>query len=419
MAKRRGFFAELQHQARVAAREAERARAAKMREHAAAVREAERARKAAQRAAEQAKRAAEAERKRLEKEARDAHVAAMQAAVDEKNAKLAEVYDELDSLLAATLEVDDYVDLEELRRTVEHPPFDRSDLERPIPPPPPIPDPPEPVYVEPDPPSGLFNKKARHAAAIEAARAEYERAHHVWRAEMAQLPERRQAAADEHARAEAERVRQLDEARAKYAVECEAREAEVAAQNAELDSLIANLGYGTTDAVEEYISIVLSNSVYPDHFPVRHDFTFNPETAELELRCLIPGPTDIPTIKAYRYIRSTDKITETALSQKAAKERYAGAVHQVALRTFHEVFEADRRGLIQSVSLEVGTETIDPATGIERYVPFVAVAADRETFMAFELAAVVPVATLSHLGASVSKNPLGLVPADLSGIRKA
>jgi len=40
-------------------------------------------------------------------------------------------------------------------------------------------------------------------------------------------------------------------------------------------------------------------------------------------------------------------------------------VHQVALRSFHEVFEADRRGLIRSISLEVGTETIDPATGVE------------------------------------------------------
>lgn len=88
------------------------------------------------------------------------------------------------------------------------------------------------------------------------------------------------AVADEHARAEAERVRQLKEARATYAAECEAREAQVTAQNAELDTLIANLGYGTTDSVEEYISFLLSNSVYPDHFPVRHEFTFDPSSAE-------------------------------------------------------------------------------------------------------------------------------------------
>jgi restriction system protein len=100
---RRGFFAELQHQAKLAAREAERARAAQVRQHAAAVRESERAHKAAQRAAAQAARATESERKRLEKQARDAHVAAMQATVEERNTELAEIYGEIDSLLEATL----------------------------------------------------------------------------------------------------------------------------------------------------------------------------------------------------------------------------------------------------------------------------------------------------------------------------
>lgn len=418
MAKR-GFFAEMQHQAKVSAREAERAQAARMRQHAAAVREAERAQKAAERADAQAQRSSEAERKRFEKEARDAHVAAMQATVDARNAELAETYEEIDSLLAATLRVDDHVDLEDLRQSVVHPPFPRPDLEQPVPPPAPLPDPPEPSFVEPEPPSGLFNRKKKHAENIAAARAAFEEEHEAWKSEVAALPARRQAASDEHARAEAGRLQQLADARADYAAECDAREAGVAAQNADLDSLIADLGYGATEAVEEYISIVLSNSVYPDRFPVRHEYTFDPGTAELALRCLVPGPAEVPAVKAYKYTRSSDDITEAALSQKAAKDRYAGAVHQVALRSLHEVFEADRRGLIRSISLEVGTETIDPATGIESYVPFVAAAAERDTFMSLNLAEVVPDATLAHLGAAVTKNPLGLVPADVSGIRKA
>ncbi|HSH58432.1 MAG TPA: hypothetical protein VK988_02100 [Acidimicrobiales bacterium] len=85
------------------------------------------------------------------------------------------------------------------------------------------------------------------------------------------------------------------------------------------------------------------------------------------------------------------------------KQRYTRAVHQVALRSIHEVFEADRRGLIKTVSLEVGTNTTDRATGRAVYVPFVAAAAERDAFLAFDLAAVVPAATLEHLGAAVSK----------------
>ena len=167
--------------------------------------------------------------------------------------------------------------------------------------------------------------------------------------------------------------RRLRLERARYAAECAAREAAAAEHNQALDTLNANLGYGAADAVEEYVSLVFANSAYPAHFPVEHDFEFDPTTAELRLRVLVPGPDKVPATSAYKYAKSSDEITSTSLSQKACKDRYADAVHQVALRSMHEVFEADRRGLIKTISLEVGTETIDPATGREAYVPFVAV----------------------------------------------
>ena len=91
----------------------------------------------------------------------------------------------------------------------------------------------------------------------------------------------------------------------------------------------------------------------------------------------------------------------------------------MALRSFHEVFESDRRGLIQTISLEVGTNTVDPATGKRVYVPFVIAAAERQAFLAFDLSAVVPALTLDHLGAAVSKNPFGLVSAERAGVRRA
>lgn len=205
----------------------------------------------------------------------------------------------------------------------------------------------------------------------------------------------------------------------RYQAECAAREQEAAERSKALDQLIANLGYGTVEAVQEYVSIVLSNSVYPEHFPVAHEFTFDPGTAELQLRVLIPGPEAVPDVKAYKYTKASDSITSTSLPQREVKERYTRAVHQVALRSIHEVFEADRRGLIKTVSLEVGTNTTDRATGRAVYVPFVAAAAERDAFLEFDLAAVVPAATLEHLGAAVSKDPYNLVPVDTSGVRRA
>lgn len=419
---RRGFFAELQYQARLAAREQARAQREAERAYNAALRRAEQLRKADERAARQLARATEAEHKRLSQLAREAHVAAMEAEVDRRNLELSEIYDEIDSLLLATLEVDDHVDLNTLRIVVEHPPFDRPDLEVPTPPPGPFLDPPEPVYAMPAPPKGLlgslFGKKA-HAKAVAQAAEEHGRAIAAWQSQVAMQEMRRKAAAEQHARAEVQRLQALEAARARYIAACEAREAEAAERNAEIDQLIANLGYGTADAIHEYISIVLSNSAYPSHFSVEHDFSFDPATAELRLKVTIPPPGSIPVIKAYKYTKSSDEITKADLSKKACKDRYANATHQVALRSLHEVFEADRRGLIKTITLEVGTETSDPATGRQTFLPFVAVGAERDSFLELNLSNVVPAATLAHLGAATSKNPYELVTVDATGVRRS
>ncbi|MFC1661254.1 hypothetical protein ACFL3S_07340 [Gemmatimonadota bacterium] len=417
----RGILAELNRMAKQAAREAERAQRAAERERQAAARRAEQARKAEERAAQQLARGREQERKRLEKEAKEAHAAAQTALVEEKNAELAEIYDEIDTLLQAPLDIADFVDLESLKGTAEHPPFDRTDLEEPIPAPVQLPEPPKPTLKLPSPPTGLsalFGKK-KHERSVAAAKAAHERALEIWETTKTRQKTDYEKAVEDHQRREADRLQALEAEKERYAVESRAREDEVAERNAAVDKLIADLGYGVPEAIEEYVSIVLGNSVYPEHFQVKHEFSFDSATAELTLRVLIPPPGSISTIKAYKYTKTKDEISSTDLTQKACKDRYAGAVHQVALRTLHEVFEADRRGLIQTISLEVGTETIDPATGNQAYIPFIATGAERNTFVEFDLSAVVPAATLKHLGASVSKNPFALEAADTSGIRKS
>lgn len=417
----RGFLAEVQRQSRRAARERERLERQTVRAHQAAVRAADQAQKASIRMQQQLARASVAESKRLEKEAREAHVAAREAEVAEKNALLEEVYDDLDGLLSATLGKDDYVDLQNLKVVAEHPPFFKPELESPLPLPKQIPFPPEPVFVAPEAPKGLAGlfSKGKHAAAIAQSEAAHQRALEQYKKQREQVVVRRREMLTAHVRAEAERKKALQLARATYEKECAARAAEVAERNREIDEFIANLGYGTVDAVQEYVSIVLANSVYPDHFPVRHQFSFDPAVAELTLLALVPGPESILAVKAYKYAKSADEITSTAVSQKASKDRYESAVHQIALRTLHEVFESDRRGLIRTISLTVGTEAVSPATGLATQIPFVVVGGEREAFLAFDLSAVVPEATLKHLGAALSKNPFALVPVETKGVRRS
>ena len=373
-------------------REAVRARKARVKAtmQAARAEEADRKSQAAEakarvRATKQVARAAEARRKSQAAEAKAAQFAAREAEIEALNAELEETYSAIDGLLAATLYVDDYFDLEQLRREPEHPPFEHAQHERPAAKPIVIRDHPEPVYEEPPPPKALFGKKKKHAVAIAAAQTAHALALAEWR----------------------------------YSKECAGREREVTEHNAGIDSLIANLGYGAVDAVEAYISIVFSHSIYPETFQVSYEFSFEPATAELCLQVSLLPPSAMESKKAYRYVKKNDEIVSTELSQKARKDRYTSAVNQVALRSIHEIFEADRRALIKMVSLEVGTDATDPATGKMGFIPLAAVAAEREAFLEFDLSAVVPKKTLEHLGAALSKNPYDLMAADRSGVQRA
>lgn len=422
MAKKRGFLAEMQRQAQLADKRRQQAQKQAAQQHAAAVREAERAQREAERALSQAHRASVADQKAAEREAQRLHVEAREAEVAALNAQLADEYEQIDGILAATLGVDDYVNLQTLRHTVHHPPFEPGQLAFASPPPPPIPVPPEPQFVpppgEPKGISGVLGGKKKYAEVLAQAQAEFARVHQEWQAEVASIPARQQVQVDHYQRLEADRQAKLQQLRDEYDAECRQRELDVQRANEALDQLINNLAYDVEEAVQEYVSIVLGNSVYPDCFPVEHDFEFNSAHRELTLTVSIPPSSAVPSASAYKYTKAKDEITSASLPQKDQKERYASALAQVALRTLHEIFEADRAGRIQTISLTVATSSIDAATGRLTDTPLLAVATDRPTFEHLDLANVVPSATLAHLKANVSKNPFGLVPIDISkGVR--
>jgi restriction system protein len=419
VAKRRGFFAEMQYQAQQAEKRRRQQEAAASRAHAAAQREAGRAVRAAEQAKAAAAAANERERDNLQKEAARLHVESRLAEVASRNAALAQSREEVDGILAATFAVNDYVNLEVLKITVvEHPPFDPGLYGIPNQPMPKLVYPPAPIYQEPPPPGGLFGAKKKHAELIALAQAQYERVRREWDDQNRAMYAAHATAASRRDKAERLRLEQIAALHAKYRAECQQREVEAEAQNQALEKLINDLAFDVESAIQEYVGIVLSNSVYPEAFPVDYDHDFDLSTRELRLDVTVPPPSTVSVVREYRYVKAKDEITSTVLPVKAQKDRYAGAVTQVAVRTLHEIFEADRGGKIHSIALTVGADVLSPATGLRETVPLVIVAADRETFTHFDLSNVVPLATLEHLGASVSRSPFDLTSADTSrGVR--
>ena len=414
----RGFFAEMNYQAQQAEKRRVQQHNAAYRAQVAAEQRAVAARKAAERARAAASRASAAEQKAAEKEAARLHVEAQMAEVASRNGDLANDYAEIDGLLASTLEVDDYVDLESLKITeVDHPPFDPGALgvvEAALPA---LVYPPEPAF-EPPAPLGVLAGKKKKQAALEQAQVAHQQAVQRWQERCQKMYADYLTEQEKWQGREAIRVQKVADARAVYDQECREREAQAAAHNEELTKLINALAFDVEDAIQEYVGIVLSNSTYPESFPVTHLHKFDLTSRELTLDVSVPEPSSIPSVKEYKYTKAKDEIVATPLPVKAQRDRYASAVWQVAVRTLHEVFEADRAAKIRSISLTVGVDRVAPATGLPETVPLVVVAAERETFSAFDLENVVPDATLSHLGAAMSKSPFAGTPAaDGRGVR--
>ncbi|MGX1770367.1 hypothetical protein ACWIE7_19055, partial [Dietzia sp. NPDC055343] len=375
MAKR-GFFAELNHQMKQAEKRRLQQEAAAVRAHNAAVREQERARRVAERARATANRAHAAELKATEREAKRLYVEARETEASALNSQLEVVYDQIDTLLSATLEIDDYVDLESLRSVPQHPPFSPGPLQTPIPEVQPARMLPPPVYKEPEPPKGLggmFGGKKKYVEAVEASRRGFSQRMQA-HAEYVENEKRNfREAVDARNLAEARRRQQFAAAKDHYEQECSEREESARQANAKLDELINNLAFDVPQAIEDYVGIVLANSVYPECFPVDYAYSFDLESRELFLKVFCPEPSSIPAVKEYRYVKSRDEITTTALSQKAQRDRYASAINETAVRTLHEIFEADRAAKIISIALTVVVKHVSPSTGLQEEVPLVQV----------------------------------------------
>ncbi len=410
MAHDRGLYVEMAHRHAGVIKDRRQAESAAVMEQAQRQREAECRRQQAD---------AARRRRAPDKELRTLHIAAQEAEVERLNGELALQLSDIDDVLSATLQVDDHIPLKRHHLTLEHSPF-QSRHSTPIPPPTLIQAPPEPVFVEPEASRGVgavFGRR-KHAEAVAAAQAEFAAAHQRWQQAAAAVPMQQRAQIAEHAQAEQARRAELAADRARYDAECAQDQRDFDEYNASLDQLIADLERGTPEAVEDYLGMVFLMSTYPAEWPWPPTYSYDADTRELTIEMEFPAPGDLPTVRQYRYVRASDEITTTAQTQREQKDRYAALVHNMTLRTLHEVFEADRGGKVDSISLVGSVSHVDPATGTGTTTPLVALAVDRAIFEAIDLRRIAPAETLRHLGAVVSKNLHALAPITLTpGVR--
>ncbi len=234
--------------------------------------------------------------------------------------------------------------------------------------------------------------KGRHEQAVVEGRARY------------------QQAVEEHRRREEQRSQALATARVEGQRAVDAANAYARKQHAEIDAFEADYRRGDLDAVVSYCSMVLEASQYPDGFPQRFKLAYVPESRQAVIEYELPTVDVVPAVRAYRYVKISDTIAETARSQTQVKALYASVVAQVTIRTVHELLQSDKGGHIDTVVFNGIVDTTDPGSGQRIRPCLVTVRTTRESFSELDLAHVEPLACLKHLSAGVSKSPAELLP---------
>jgi restriction system protein len=363
--------------------------AQQQRERERAVRAQEQAQRRAFREAERTRNAYERARNVEEKQRKRLYLESRVAEVDAMNAEIERVANDLANLLAATLDVDDHLDFDSLKSEPELPVFQPGNLARP-----------EPEINQADflvpPLSGikglLPGAKAKHAIAVEEGAKRYQ--------EGVRTREDR----------ERDREARLQAASSAHEAEVSQVIARTASLNAEVDQFRARFDALEPDAIVEYFSLVLDSSSYPAGFPQHHRIAYVPESKQLVVEYELPTVDIVPTVKQHRYVKARDAVEDSPRPVTQIRSLYSQVIAQTTLRTIHELFEADRGGLIDSVVFNGYVSTIDPSNGQAIKPHLVTLRTIREVFTALQLASGEPLACLKGLNASVSKSPTELTP---------
>lgn len=339
-------------------------------------------------AAAMAKAAREAERARAlhNKANKQRYLEARLSETEDKNNELAQQIDSLKYILNHTLKVDDLITFDSLRIYETYTPTPvPTNLATPS-----LSPTKEPflnkvkrrTLLE-----NLLGRKERYERDIEAAEEEYQAAWQIYEATESEREKRLAQFLAQGKEAEQAFIQQLDE------------------RNTGVSELEAAYQKGEGSAVLTYNSMVLERSEYPEDFPQNFRLAYIPSTQELIIEYELPKITIVPSVLEYKYTKAKDEIEAKPQRAKAIKELYEDVVASMALRTIHEVLEADQGEHLAIVTFNGIVNAIDPTTGLEASPCLISVRTSREKFMKINLIRIDKLACLRDLGAQISPQP--------------
>ncbi len=165
----------------------------------------------------------------------------------------------------------------------------------------------------------------------------------------------------------------------------DAFEAAREAHNAAIDRRCAAYQSLEPEAISDHCEMVLARSKYPDCCPQQSEIGFHAGSKSVVVEYELPAPDDVPRLTEVKYVRSKGDFTEIEQTRKQLEVLYGDLLCQIALRTVHELFEADVVRALESVVFNGNVTAVDPSSGhtITRCV--LTLRAERSEFLAVNL----------------------------------
>jgi tellurite resistance protein len=162
------------------------------------------------------------------------------------------------------------------------------------------------------------------------------------------------------------------------------------------------------EAISDYCQMVLAESKYHKCCPQHFEVGYYPASKLLIVEYELPAPDKVPRLAEVKFVRSRGEFTETELSQKRFENLYGDVLCQIALRTLHELFEADTIRGLESIVFNGNVTALDPVSGHMLMRCVLTLQAERTAFLAVNLRKVDPQACFRGMGGLAPEKILDL-----------
>lgn len=163
-------------------------------------------------------------------------------------------------------------------------------------------------------------------------------------------------------------------------------------------------------SVLEYCEMVLNNSEYPDSFPKSFEMEYNPDNKILIVEYELPPIETFPRIKEVKYVAAKNELNEVFISDVQLNKMFDESMYKIALRTIHELFEADKANALEAISFNGWVTAINKATGKTENNCILSIQTKKNEFIEIDLSKVEPKICFKNLKGVASSKLSTLTP---------